>query len=238
MLLEAVEAVPQHMAGLRIQTGGWLVEDQHLRLVDQAPGDGEAPLHAPGQCLHLGVGLFGELSEVEELLDAFLDHRLFEPEVAPVHEEVLGNGEFLIQVVLLRNHAELGPQLRALGSRVEAQHGEFPCGDRADRPDHPHRAGLTCAVRTKESERLTGVDVKVDPVDGDGAVEVFGESGGGDQRSRHQRHRLQGTMPGPAALACLRWRSTTTLSTPSATHRWCGSAASIRTATSSPSSSI
>ena len=52
-LLEPVEAVPEQVAGLRVEAGRRLVEQQQVRLVDQRPGDRQAPLHAARQRLDL-----------------------------------------------------------------------------------------------------------------------------------------------------------------------------------------
>ncbi len=66
LLLQPVEAVPHQVASLRIETGGGLVEDHQLRLVDQRAGDGEPSLHPPGQRLHLVGAALGELDEGEQ----------------------------------------------------------------------------------------------------------------------------------------------------------------------------
>ena len=52
-LLEPVQPIPQQVARLRVEAGGRLVEEQELRLVDQAARDRQAPLHAARQWLDL-----------------------------------------------------------------------------------------------------------------------------------------------------------------------------------------
>ena len=55
-LLEPVEPVPQEVAGLRVEPGRRLVEEQDGRLVDERAGDRQASLHAARQRLDLVVG--------------------------------------------------------------------------------------------------------------------------------------------------------------------------------------
>ena len=69
-LLQAVEAVPEQVAGLRIEAGRRLVEEEQVRLVDQRPGDRQAPLHPAGQRLDLVARALGQLGELEELVGA------------------------------------------------------------------------------------------------------------------------------------------------------------------------
>ena len=65
LLLEPVEAVPEQVAGLGVEPGRGLVEQQ-VRVVDQRSGDGEPPLHAARQRLDLVVGPLGQLGEVKQ----------------------------------------------------------------------------------------------------------------------------------------------------------------------------
>ena len=67
LLLEPEQPLPHEVAGLRVEAGGRLVEQQQLGLVDQRPGDGEPSLHAAGERIDLAVGPVGELHEVEQL---------------------------------------------------------------------------------------------------------------------------------------------------------------------------
>ena len=51
---------------LGIETGGWFVEEKHLRIVDQREGEGETLLLAAGQGRITGFALFPELEPAEE----------------------------------------------------------------------------------------------------------------------------------------------------------------------------
>jgi hypothetical protein len=55
------------VAGLRVEAGRRLVEQQQLGLVDERAGDHEAPLHPARQRLDLVAGPLGQLDELEQL---------------------------------------------------------------------------------------------------------------------------------------------------------------------------
>ena len=57
-------------AGLRVETGRRLVEQQQPRIVDQRSGDGQPRLHPARQRLDLVVGALGQLGELEQLVGA------------------------------------------------------------------------------------------------------------------------------------------------------------------------
>ncbi len=124
-LLEAEQAVPDDVPGLRVETGGGLVEDQDVRVVDEAPGDREAALHAAGQRVDLVVGALGELNEVEQLVGALVDQLARQPEVAAVDEQVLAHRQLVVQGVFLRDDAEPGPDRGPVADGVTAENGKI-----------------------------------------------------------------------------------------------------------------
>ena len=182
LLFEPEQSIPQHVPRLRVETGGRLVEQQHLRLVDQAAGDGEPALHAAGQRVDLGVAPVAELHEVEQLLGPLPDNRLGQPEVAPVDQQVFPDGQLHVQRVLLRDHAEPAPDPGAVGGRIQTEDPQRAGGDRGDAADHPHRAALAGPVGTEEPERLAVPHLDVDPVHRGEVTEALGQAAGVHQR--------------------------------------------------------
>ena len=116
LLLEAEQPVPEDVAGLRVEAGGRLVEEQDARIVDQRPGDREAALHAAGERVDLRLALLLELREREELVGALRDDPAGQAEVAAVDEEVLAHAQLGVEVVGLRHDAELRPDLGPVAS--------------------------------------------------------------------------------------------------------------------------
>ena len=110
------------MAGLRIETGRRLVEQQQLGFVDQRAGDRQAPLHAARQRLDLAVGALAELDELEQLGGTTLALGARDVEEAPVDHEVLGDGQLTVELVLLGYDAESGTDRPTFASRVAAEH--------------------------------------------------------------------------------------------------------------------
>ena len=116
-LLEPVEAIPEQVSRLRVETGGGLIEEQEGWLVDQRPGDRQPPLHPAGQRLDLVVGALGQLGELEQLVRPPADLRPAQTEVAAVDREVLADRQFGVQGVLLGHDAQACPDLRAMDGR-------------------------------------------------------------------------------------------------------------------------
>ena len=111
-LLEPVQAVPDHVPGLRVEARRRLVEEHQVRLVDQRSRHREPALHAARQRLDLVVGALGELDEVEELLRPPAGLPARQPEIAAVDHEVVLDRELRVEGVLLRHDADPGPDPR------------------------------------------------------------------------------------------------------------------------------
>ena len=67
---EALDALEDRVAALRVDADGRLVEDEQPRAVQQADADVEPPLHAARVGLGLVVGAVGQADHVEHLVDA------------------------------------------------------------------------------------------------------------------------------------------------------------------------
>ena len=63
----------------------------------------------------------GQLDEVEELVGALRALLARQAEVAPVDQEVLADGQLVVERVVLRHHAEPRADLRAVPARVHAR---------------------------------------------------------------------------------------------------------------------
>src|SRR5581483_8942324 len=93
-----------------------------------------------------------------------------------VDEHVLAHGELVVERVRLRHDAEPTADLRAVSNRVEVEDAQGAAARRRDAADHAHRRALAGAVRAEEPERLAGLHVEVDPVDGDEVAELLTQS--------------------------------------------------------------
>ena len=70
--LDALELQLHLAAQLEVEGAERLVEQQHLGVVDQRAGDGDALLLAAGELVRLALGEVAELDEVEHVADLLL----------------------------------------------------------------------------------------------------------------------------------------------------------------------
>ena len=163
------------MAGLGVESGGGLIQQQHLGFADQGPGDGQSALHAPRQRLHVVVGPLGELYELQQFSDAGAQHRPGQVEVPPIDVQVLGHRQLFVEIVLLGDHPEARPDFRALSGRVHAQDAQGPAGGVGNAADHPHGGRLARSVGPQKAEHLAPFDLEVDAVHRSEVAEPLGQ---------------------------------------------------------------
>jgi hypothetical protein len=125
-LLEPVQPVPHHVPGLRVQAGGWLVEDEDVRVVDQRPGDRETAFHPARQRVDLVIPAVRQLDEIQQLVGALADELLRQAEVPAVDQQVLPDRELEVQGVLLRHDAEPPADRRPIAHGIPAEDGKLP----------------------------------------------------------------------------------------------------------------
>ena len=159
--LELLDEIPELAAGLRIESGGRLVEKQEVGIADQGNRQGEA-LFLPARQRHdARVALFLELDQGNQ----FVGRRTSSVEAAEEPQR-LDDRQLVGELGVLQLDAE--PLAQLLGIRGPAQaedldvasvrHGE-PLADL-------DRRRLAGAVRAQQPEALAGGDVEVDAVDG------------------------------------------------------------------------
>jgi hypothetical protein len=165
LLLEPEQPLPHQVARLRVEARGRLVEQHHLGLVDQGPGDRQPPFHAARQRLDPAVGPLGQLHEVEQLVGPLPGHLAGDAEEAGVRREVLPDRQLDVEVVELRADTELGADAGAVVPRVHPQDLQLAAGRWGHTPDHAHGRALAGTVGPEEPERLAPPHVDVDPVD-------------------------------------------------------------------------
>ena len=66
---QLAEQLAQLDPGARVEAGRRLVEEQHLRVVDERVGEAQALLHAAREALDVGVALVAEVDELEQVAD-------------------------------------------------------------------------------------------------------------------------------------------------------------------------
>ena len=152
-LLEPVQPVPQHVARLRVEPGGRLVEQQQVGFVDQRAGDASRaascrPTAArPGSPARSVSWTNSSSSAARALALARGD-----VEVAAVDDQVLEHGQLGVELVRLRHDAEPRPDRAAVGRRVEAEDAQLAVGDRRRR-SRSCASSRTCRRRSGRGTR-------------------------------------------------------------------------------------
>jgi hypothetical protein len=168
------------VTGLRVQPSGGLVEDQHLGLVHQRPGDQQPALHPARQPQDRPVPFVLQGHEPEQLVGPGAGLAGPDAEVPGVDQEVLDHRDLLVQVVLLRHDAHPALEVAVVprGHRPP-EHRQHAVGGRSGARDHAHRGGLAGPVRSQEAEALLGGHGEVDPSNGLERAVSLDESLGG-----------------------------------------------------------
>src|ERR1043166_8465346 len=148
--------LPDQVARLRVEAGGGLVQEKHLRVIHQGAREGEPALHAAGERVDLRALPPGEARELEQRPGARPDLARRQAEVAAVHEEVLGHREVGVQVVGLRHHPDAQPRLARPPRHRLAEQLDVAGIRRDQAKAQPQRGRLAGAVGPEQTEALPG----------------------------------------------------------------------------------
>ena len=176
--LQRGEVALEVLAQLGVERAEWLVEQEHLRLQHERPGQGHALLLAAGELRRPPLLQPAEADEVDHLADPSAALRLVErravacavtPPPQPVGDVVLDVevGEEGIRL----EHRVDRPAVRRHGDQVLAVEQDLTTRRLLEAGDHPQRRGLAAAGRSEQREELAGLDAQLDVVDGDDVVE-------------------------------------------------------------------
>src|SRR5215204_3452286 len=192
---QLAQPVPDEVAGLRVEPRSRLVEDDDLGVVEQGPGDEQAPLHPARELLDGRFGLLGELHELEKLLRPPEHQLAWKVEVPAVDEQVLLYLELVVEVVLLGDNPDAAFDLPLVVVDVETGDGELSTRRYYGPVYHLHGGRLPSPVRAQKTETLSTEDLEVDTLDRlEARVALL------------QTSRLKGRLPSQAALRPLRLR--------------------------------
>ena len=146
---------------LEVEGTEGLVEQQHLRLVDEGAGQGDALLLATRELGGLLARLAGQLDQLEHLVDLGVHVRLLAP--AQPERDVLEDVEVREEGVALEDRVH-GPPVGLREGDVLAAQGDGPGRGRLEPGHHPQGRGLPAAGRPEEREERPARDVEVQVV--------------------------------------------------------------------------
>ena len=106
LAFEVLDVLENVVAGLRVDADGGLVEQQHLRLVQQGAGKLEPVLHAAGERFHQRAGPLDECRPLEKGCNPPAQPPAVHAVQPPEEHEVLAGGHVVVQGENLRGDAD------------------------------------------------------------------------------------------------------------------------------------
>ena len=160
---ELTKQLAQLHARPRIQSGRRLVEQEHLRIVDQRVGQTQALLHAPRQRLDVRVSLVCQVDQVEQVADHPPPAGGGNPIAAAEEVQVLPDLHVVVDAERIRHESRDAAHLVGVPrDRVAADLGLARVRLEQGRED-AQGGRLSRAVRPDETEDLARLDREVDP---------------------------------------------------------------------------
>src|SRR5690606_6876269 len=123
--------------------------------------------------------------EVEQLVDARPEVGDARAKVARVDLEVLGDGEVVVQAVVLGTHADVALERLAVGDEVPSEEPDAPALGLEAAVEHAERGRLAGAVRAEQAEHAPALAPQIEPGDGVAGAEAFDETFGDEERRLH-----------------------------------------------------
>ncbi len=171
LAVQLAQVAPELVAELEVDARSRLVQHGKPRAVDERAGDQEPAAHPAREPVRLRPRSCRKVEDGEQLVGPLLGLALAHPEVAAVVDEHVARAQEAVEVDLLRREAEQEP-CPGTGDRVVAEDEDPPrrrpneAGDRADQGRLPR------SVRTQQAKERASRDVKLERVQGVGAVAV------------------------------------------------------------------
>src|SRR5262249_11507626 len=212
-----MDEVPELASRLGVDARGRLVEQQELRLVQDAGGKRKALLPAAGKLRGKLVATAGEPPALHDATHyrACVGHL----EDACHEIEILEHRQVVVEAELLRHVADLAADQRRLPDDVEPETGAVSTVGDEEPAQYANGGGLAAAIGAEKAADFTLGDLQAQPIDylqGTEALsqvmdidDIVGHRGSprfvlGDRRRRERshRHRLAGI---DACCALARW---------------------------------
>ena len=167
-----------------------LVEDQQLRIPEEAGGDAQALAHAHGVLRHLVVGAVQDAHTLERRLDAALGRRLARRRQ---DLQVLAAGQVAVEAGLVDDGADAGEGQVAMPGDLVAEEGHGAGVRVGQAEQHPDQRRLAGAVGAEVAEGAAAGHEQFDVVHGDVLAETLRQPVGLDgprPSARHCRRRV------------------------------------------------
>ena len=184
LLLHALQLHLHLLAELQVESAQGLVEEQHLGLVHESPGDGHPLLLTAGELVDPALAVTLQVDELQHGLHLLLDLVLGGLLDAQAEGDVVEHVEVREQSVLLEDGVDLPLVGGDLGD-VGAVHQDLARGGHDEARDEPEHSGLAAAGRTQQGQEFPVVDIQVHVVEGQIPVVLLGNVPQLDQSFTH-----------------------------------------------------
>ena len=157
---ESRHHVPELEAALRIETRGWLVEKENVRIADERTRGCHPLFLTAGQLAHACVAFLIERKIVQQRVR-------IRARLVKRAEEMnrLVDGELFAELRLLQRDADALAQLAFILAPGEAEDFDFAGIGDGEAFEDFDGGGLASAVRTEKAEALTILDAQLESVD-------------------------------------------------------------------------
>ena len=173
-LLDAFQLDLHVLAQAQIQRCQRFVQQQHLRLVDQCPGDGNTLLLAAGQTVHAAVFVALQADDFQHFIDPAVNFVLGQLCYLQAESDVVVHIQMRKKGITL----EHGVDLPLVGRNVvdDLPVKRHRAGSRRQKAaDDPKRCGLAAAGGAEQCEEFVIVEIKIDAVENTLPVELHGQ---------------------------------------------------------------
>jgi hypothetical protein len=175
--LEQSHLDPHLLAELGVQVAERLVEQQHVRLVDQRPRQRHSLLLTTRQQRRRSLSIVLHADQFEHPRDLLVDGCSWNVADRQWVGHVVEHGHVRPDGVALKHHAHVASVGLNEDTRLGVDHrrtgdADPSAVDAFETGDHAQRGGLAAAGRTQQGEHLAAFDAEADPVDGAHVAEV------------------------------------------------------------------
>ena len=183
-----------------IEVGQRLVHEEHGRLADDRPTEGDALSLATGQFLGLAVEELLEVEDARGVVDPLLDLGVGDLAQLQAERQVVADGHVGVERVALEDHRDVAIFRRDVVDDAIAD-PERAVADLLETGDHPEAGRLAAPGRSDQDHELAVPDLEVEVVDGDNVTVFLGDVVEGD--CRHDSFLLRPGHRGPLHSAAL-----------------------------------
>ena len=172
LLVEAAKPHSQLLANVRVERPEGLVEEQHLGLDGERPGERHALALPARELGRVAIGESVEMDELQELLHPLVDLLLRPLADRQPEGDVVLHGHVLEGGVVLEHEADAAVLDRDVGGVAVGDHDSTPVG-LLEPGDHAQERRLPAAARTEQRRQRAVRHIDRDPVQGDEVAELL-----------------------------------------------------------------